>query len=134
MQALTIAEILKDLWLDLPDRASWCEIDEKHTYCCVRPEAILRTDVMGMLFRINDLTYEVCMVDHACPVEGENWLLVYAHPREDNVEGMTEDEWNELYGDRLDPGVDQNIRGLNPPAIDGIISNSGAWLSNVDQK
>jgi len=98
MKAATIAEILKDRWTDLLDGADWCEVDEMHVYCCVRPEAILHTPLRGMLFRLNDQTYEVCMVDSVSPFENENWLLVYAHPREDTVEEMTEEEWNELYG------------------------------------
>jgi hypothetical protein len=107
MKASTIADILKDRWLDFDDRASWCEVDETHAYCCIRPEAILHTDVMGMLFLIENRTYEVCMFDRVCPSEGEDWLLVYAHPREDKVDDMAEEEWHELYGDRLDPGDDR---------------------------
>jgi hypothetical protein len=107
MNSETIAEILKDRWLDMSDGASWCEVDETHAYCCIRPEAILHTDVIGMLFRINDRTYEVCLFDRVCPAEGEDWLLVYAHPREDKVEDMTEEEWHELYGDSLDQGGDR---------------------------
>ena len=111
MNSATVAEILKNLWLNFPDRASWCEIDEAHIYCCVRPEAILHTTVKGMLFRVNERTYEACMVDYVSVNVGEDWLLVYAHPRKDDVEDMTEEEWHELYGDasgdRLDPGVDR---------------------------
>lgn len=107
MKAETIAEILKDRWLDFPDQASWCEVDEAHAYCCIRPEAILHTRVIGMLFPLNNRTYEVCMFDRVCPAEGEDWLLVYAHPRDDKIEGMTEEEWHELYGDSLGPGGDR---------------------------
>ena len=107
MKASVIADIVKDRWVDLPDGASWCEIDELHCYCSVRPEAIHHTDVNGMLFRINDRTYEVCRFDRVCPAENENWLLVYAHPLETKVEDMTEEEWHELYGDRLDQGGDR---------------------------
>jgi hypothetical protein len=107
MKAATIADIAKDRWVDLPDRASWCEVDEAHAYFCIRPEAIHHTNVNGMLFRLNERTYEVCMVDRVEPSENENWLLIYAHPLQDNVEDMTEEEWHELYGDTLDPGGDR---------------------------
>lgn len=107
MKASIIADIVKDRWVDLSDGASWCEVDEKHCYCTVRPEAIHHTDVNGMLFRINDRTYEVCRFDRVCPAENENWLLIYAHPLEAKVEDMTEEEWHELYGDTLDQRVDR---------------------------
>lgn len=107
MKAATIAEILKGRWLDYTDQASWCEIDEIHAYCCIRPEAILHTNVRGMLFHLNGRTYEVCMEDYVSVNVGENWELIYAHPRKDDVENMTEEEWNELYGDGLDQGVDR---------------------------
>ncbi len=101
MKAEAISEILNGRnWVNLHgDESSWCEIDEPHIYCCVRPEAILRTDVMGMLLQINGRTHEVCMVDSVCPAEGEDWLLVYVHPLEPAVEPMPEEEWNDLYGD-----------------------------------
>ncbi len=107
MKASTIADIVKDRWVDLPDGASWCEIDELHSYFCIRPETIHHEDITGMLFHLNDRTYEVCMVDRLEAAENESWLLVYAHPLQDNVEDMTEEEWYELYGDRLDPGDDR---------------------------
>lgn len=100
MNSETIAEILNDHnWTDLTDRASWCEIDEPHIYCCVRPEAILHTDVTGMLLRIKGSTHEVCMVDSVCPAEGENWLLVYVHPLDPDVDAMSEEDWDDLYRD-----------------------------------
>ncbi len=113
-----VAEVLQPRWLDLSDNASWCEVDEKHTYCCVRPEAILHHPIgSGALFHLNNRTYEVCMVDHVCPAEGENWMLIYAHPREDDVAAMTKEEWHELYGDTdlasgsgLDKGSDRDDR------------------------
>ncbi len=115
MNSETIADIVKGSWIDLRDRASWCEIDEPHIYCCVRPEAILHTDVTGMLFRINGHTYEVCMVDSVSAVEGENWLLIYTHPLDPDVDTMTEEEWHDLYGDTeldtrsgLDSGDDRS--------------------------
>jgi hypothetical protein len=107
MKAATIADIVKDRWSDLPDGASWCEVDEMHSYFCIRPEAIHHTDVNGMLFHLNERTYEVCMVDRVEPAENENWLLVYAHPLEDNVQDMTEEEWHELYGDSVGQGGDR---------------------------
>lgn len=115
MKAETVAEILKDRWVDLRgDESSWCEVDKAHAYCCIRPEAIHHTDVFGMLFRINDLTHEVCMVHNVDAAENENWLLIYAHPLDDDVKDMTEEEWHELYGDpdsasgnRLGQGVDR---------------------------
>jgi hypothetical protein len=107
MKAETIAEILKDRWVNHPERVTWCEIDEAHVYCCIRPEAIHHTAISGMLFHINNRTYEVCMVDRVEPDEYENWLLIYAHPLQEDVEDMTEEEWHELYGDRLDKGVDR---------------------------
>ncbi len=114
MKEETIAEILKDRWIDYHDQTSWCEVDEEHAYCCIRPEAILHTPVTGMLFPLNGRIYEICMFDLVCPTEGENWLLIYAHPKNEDVEDMTEEEWHDLYGDpesasgnRLDPGVDR---------------------------
>ncbi len=95
----TVAEVLRSRWLDLNDEACWCEVNEPHIYCCVRPEAILRHPIdKGALFHCNDLTYEVCMVEHVNPTEGEDWMLIYAHPREDDVPSMTKEEWDELYG------------------------------------
>ena len=100
MKAETIAEILKERnWVDLTDGACWCEIDEPHIYCCVRPEAILHTDVNGMLFRINGRTHEVCMVDNVNAVENENWLLIYVHPLEPDIDPMAEEDWDDLYRD-----------------------------------
>ncbi len=107
MKATTIAEILKGRWLDYSDPQSWCEIDEAHVYCCIRPEAILRTPVKGMLFRLNDRTYEICGYDYVNCIEHEDWELIYAHPLKDDVNDVTEEEWHELYGDGLDPGVDR---------------------------
>ncbi len=98
MNSTTVAEILKDRWLDYPDRCEWCEVDEKHVYCCIRPEAIMHTAVKGMLFRVNERTYEACMADFLSVNVGEDWELIYAHPLENDVEDMTEEEWHELYG------------------------------------
>lgn len=100
MLEATIAEILQPLWLNMSDAACWCEVDEQHVYCCVRPEAILHHPIgKGALFHLNGRTYEVCLVDRVCPAENENWLLIYAHLREDDVAAMPEEEWHELYGD-----------------------------------
>lgn len=101
MDSETIADILNGRnWVDLHgDESSWCEVDELHTYCCVRPESILHTDLHGMMLSIKGHTHEVCMVHPLCVGDGENWLLVYTHPVEPDIDPMTEEDWDDLYRD-----------------------------------
>lgn len=102
MKAETISEILNGRnWVHLGGgESNWCDVDEPHIYCCVRPEAILHSEVSGMLLRIEGVTHEVCRVENVCPAEGENWLLIYTHPLNLDVDAMSEEEWDDLYRDK----------------------------------
>ncbi len=82
-------------WADLNDKVDPCEVDEVHIVQALRADTVLHT--IGEVFEYEGQTYEICHLEDI-DMEDGLWWLIYAHPRE-NVNPMTEEEWNELYGD-----------------------------------